>query len=72
MNTISTIVGPSITLLWPLVGGSLASVDWARFSKSNRLFDNVWTSSGGILSFCCLYIDVVPAWICTCKGTKFC
>ena len=27
MDTISTIVGPSITLLWPLVGGSLAS-DW--------------------------------------------
>ena len=33
MDTISTIVGPSITLLWPLVGGSLAS-DWVRFSKS--------------------------------------
>ena len=26
MDTISTIVGPSITLWWPLVGGSLASV----------------------------------------------
>ena len=55
MDTISTIVGPSITLLWPLVGGSLAS-DWVRFSKSNRLFDNVWPSSGGILSFCSLDI----------------
>ena len=33
MNTISTIVGPSITLWWPLVGGSLASSDWVRFSK---------------------------------------
>ena len=39
MDTISTIVGPSITLLWPLVGGSLAS-DWVRFSKSNQLSDN--------------------------------
>ena len=35
MDTISTIVGPSITLLWPLVVGSLAS-DWVRFSKSSR------------------------------------
>ena len=40
MDTISTIVGPSITLLWPLVGGSLAS-DWVRFSKSNQLSDNI-------------------------------
>ena len=24
MDTISTIIGPSITLLWPLVGGSLS------------------------------------------------
>ena len=30
MDTISTIVGPSITLSQPLVGGSLAS-DWVRF-----------------------------------------
>ena len=53
MDTISTIVGPSITLLWPLVGGSLAS-DWVRFSKSNRaLSDNVSPKRGGIqpLSF---------------------
>ena len=57
MDTISTIVGPSITRLWPLVGvgGSLAS-DWVRFLELNRLFDNVWTSSGAILSFCCLDI----------------
>ena len=41
MDTISTIVGPSITLSQPLVGGSLAS-DWVRFSKSSRLSDNVW------------------------------
>jgi len=53
MDTISTIVGPSITLLWPLVGGSLASDDWVRFSKSNRLSDNVSPKRGGIqpLSF---------------------
>ena len=63
MDTISRILGPSITLLCPLVGSSLAS-DWARvFSKSNRLFDNVWTSSGGILSFCCLDIDVLPSYM---------
>ena len=43
MDTISTIVGPSITLSQPLVGGSLAS-DWVRFSKSSRLSDNVWPS----------------------------
>ena len=42
MDTISTIVGPSITLLWPLVGGSLAS-DWVRFSKSNRLIQQCIT-----------------------------
>ena len=62
MDTISTIVGPSITFLWPLVGGSLAS-DWVRFLKSNQLFDNVWPSSGGMLSFCCLDIDVLPLYM---------
>ena len=62
MDTISTIVGPSITLLQPLVGGSLAS-DWARFSKLNRLFDNVWPSSSGIPSFCSLVIDVLPLYM---------
>ena len=41
MNTISTIVGPSITLAHPFVGSSLAS-DWgAWFLKSN---DNIWPS----------------------------
>ena len=51
MNTISKILRPSITLLWPLVGGSLAS-DWVRFySKSSQLiFGNVWPSSGGQFS----------------------
>ena len=43
MDTISRILGPSITLSQPLVGGSLAS-DWVRFSKSSRLSDNVWPS----------------------------
>ena len=62
MNTISRILGPSITLACPLVGGSLAS-DWVRFLKSNRLFDNVWPSSGGMLSFCCLDIDVLPLYM---------
>ena len=62
MNTISRILGPSITLWCPLVGGSLAS-DWVRFSKSNRLLDNVWPSSGGIQSFCSLYIGVFPLYM---------
>ena len=55
MNTISRILGPSITLLWPLVGGSLAS-DWVRFSKSNRLSDNVSPKRGGIQPLSFLYI----------------
>ena len=51
MNTISRILGPTITLVCPLVGSSLASDDWVRFSKSNQLFDNVWPSKrGGMLS----------------------
>ena len=58
MDTISTIVGPSITLLWPLVGGSLAS-DWVRFSKSNRLSNNVSPKRGGIQPPSFLYIDVI-------------
>ena len=62
MDTISTIVGPSITLLCPLVGSSLAS-DLVRISKSNGLFHNVWPSSGGMLSFCCLDIDVLPLYM---------
>jgi len=41
---------------------SLAS-DWVRFSKSNRLSDNVWQSSGGMVSFCCLDIDVLPLYM---------
>jgi len=55
MNTISRILGPSITFLCPLVGISLAS-DRVRFSKSNWLFDNVWPSSGCILSCHCICI----------------
>ena len=55
MDTISTIVGPFITCLWPLVGGSLAS-DWVRFSKSNRLSDNVSPKRGGIQPLSFLYI----------------
>ena len=66
MNTISRILRPSITLSCPLVGGSLAS-DWVRFSKSNQLFGNVWPSSGGMLSFCFLDIDVLPLYMYT-KG----
>ena len=55
MDTISMIVGPSITLLWPLVGGSHAS-DWVRFSKSNQLSDNVSPKRGGIQPLSFLYI----------------
>ena len=57
MNTISRILGPSITLLCPLVGGSLASDLGVRvFSKSNRLFDNVSPKRGGIQPLSFLYI----------------
>ena len=49
------IVGPSITLLWPLVDGSHAS-DWVRFSKSNRLSDNVSPKREGIQPLSFLYI----------------
>ena len=58
MDTISTIVGPSITLLWPLVGGSLSlASDWVRFSKSNQqLSDNVSPKHGGIQPLSFLYI----------------
>ena len=56
MDTISTIVGPSITLLWPLAGGSLAS-DWVRFSKLNKLMsDNVSPKRRGIQPLSFLYI----------------
>jgi len=56
MDTISTIVGPSITRLWPLlVGGSLAS-DWVRFSESNPLSDNVSPKRGGRQPLSFLYI----------------
>ena len=62
MDTISTIVGPSITLLWPLVGSSLAS-DWVRFSESNRLSDNVSPKRGGIQPLSFLDIDVLPLYM---------
>jgi len=55
MDTISAIVGPSVTLLCSLVGSSLAS-DWVRFSKSNRLFENVSPKRGGIQPLSFLYI----------------
>ena len=57
MDTISTIVGPFVTLFWPLVGGSLAS-DWVRFSKySNlQLSDNLSPKRGGIQPLSSLYI----------------
>ena len=47
IDTISTIVWPSITRLQPLVGGSLAS-GWVRFSKSSRWSDNVWPQRKGM------------------------
>ena len=59
MDTISTIVGPSITLAHPLVGSSLAS-DWARFSKSNRLSDNIPLRQG---DYWVAYVLVIPVWI---------
>ena len=57
MDTISTIVGPFVTLFWPLVGGSLAS-DWVRFSKylNLQLSDNLSPKRGGIQPLSFLYI----------------
>ena len=55
MDTISRILRPPITLLWPLVGSSLAS-DWVRFSKWNQLSDNVSPKRGGIQPLSFLYI----------------
>ena len=48
MDTISTIVGPSITLLWPLVGGSLAS-DWVKLLEFRYVGDGhrSWPCWGG-------------------------
>ena len=63
MDTISTIVGPSITLWCPLVGGSLAS-DWVRFSKSNQLSTmyhlnvEVYNHSPSCILVICLYVYV--------------
>ena len=53
MNTISRILGPSITLLCPLVGSSLAS-DWVRFFEIEPALRQCITKNrGGIqpLSF---------------------
>ena len=65
MNTISRILGPSITLLCPLVGSSLAS-DWVRLGQIFEIEPadhNVWPSSVGILSFCSLDIGVLPLYM---------
>jgi len=71
MNTTSRILGPSITLLRPLVivGSSLAS-DWVRFSKSNRLFDNVSPKHGGIQPLSFLYIGNSIICICIIKANN--
>ena len=67
MDTISTIVGPSITLLWPLVGGSLAS-DWVRFSKSNRLSDTMYHLNVEVYNHSPSYILAIPSCICILKA----
>jgi len=57
MDTISTIVGPSVTLLWPLVEGSLASdVRLGQIFEIERLSDNVSPKHGGIQPLSFLYI----------------
>ena len=69
MNTISRILGPSITLLCPLVGSSLAS-DWVRFSKSYRLFDNVSPKHAEVYSHSPSYILVILLCICIIKANE--
>ena len=68
MDTISTIVGPSITLLWPLVGGSLAS-DWVRFSKSNQACSStMYHQNMEVYNHSPSYILVIPIMYMYIKG----
>jgi len=65
MDTISTIVGPSITitLSQPLVGGSLASGDWVRFS--NRIScPTMYHLNVEVYNHSPSYILVIPLCIC--------
>jgi len=62
MDTISTILGPSITLLRPLVGGSLAS-DWVRFSKLSRLAGQRMAIAQRHASLSFLDIDDLPLYM---------
>ena len=68
MDTISTIVGPSITLAHPPVGSSLASA-WVRFSKSNQLFANV-SPNVEVYSHSPSYILVILLCICIIKANE--
>ena len=64
MNIISRILGPSITLSCPLVGGPvLLPQIGSEVRNQTGCSDNVWPSSGGMLSFCCLDIDVLPLYM---------
>ena len=67
MDTISTIAGPSITRLWPLVGGSLAS-DWVRFLKSNRGCPTMYHLNVEVDNHSPSYILVIPLCICILKA----
>ena len=63
MNTISRILGPSITLSCPLALAVLLPWIGSEFRNQTGCSDNVWPSSGGMLSFCCLDIDVLPLYM---------
>ena len=53
-------------LLWPLVGGSLAS-DWVRFSKSNRRCPTMYHLNVEVYNHSPSYILVIPLYICIWK-----
>ena len=59
MNTISTIVGPSITLVQPLVGSSLAS-DWARDFRNQTSCSTMFGHQAVVTTE---VIDVLPLYM---------
>ena len=68
MDTISTIVGPSITLLWPLVGGSLAS-DWVSdFDRNRTSCQTMYHQNVEVYNHSPSYILVIPIMYMYIKG----
>ena len=69
MDTISTIVGPSITLLWPLVGGSLASDCGIRsFDRNRTSCPTMYHQNMEVYNHSPSYILVIPIMYMYIKG----